>query len=84
MENLTTIRQQIDRELDRLPPESLAQILTVIRSLPAPRDYRDLWANWFAEVEQLPRDRPPINPTSEPPSYTDHLVEKYRAQGLNL
>lgn len=76
MENLTTIRQQIDRELERLPPESLAQILTVIRSLPAPRDYSDLWANWFAEVEQLPRDRPP--------SYTDHLVEKYRAQGLNL
>lgn len=80
MPNPTPIRQQIDRELDRLPPESLAQILTMLRTLPVPQDYSNLWANWFAEVDQLP----PINPTSEPPNYTDHLVEKYRSQGLNL
>lgn len=78
MQNPPLIRQQIDRELDRLPPESLTQILAFARSLQPQTDYTTLWENWFAEVDTLPLDPQPPNPETEPPNYTDYLVEKYR------
>jgi hypothetical protein len=84
MTNPTPIRQQIDRELDRLSPEALTQILTVIRSLSTQRDYTSLWEQWFTEVDQLPRDHQTRQNIAQVPDYTDHLVQKYRDQGLNL
>jgi len=85
MLNPNPLRQQINHELDRLPPESLSQILAFARALqPQPHDAHNcahLWANWFAQVDALPLE--PHYPT-EPLNYTDALVEKYRAQGLNL
>lgn len=51
------IRQQIDRELDRLPSESLTQILAFARTLHPPQNkqqqYAKLWSDWFAEVDAL-------------------------------
>ncbi|MCT7970870.1 hypothetical protein [Laspinema olomoucense] len=84
MPNPPPIRQQLDRELDRLPPESLTQILAFARSLQPQTDYTTLWENWFAEVDTLPLDSPPPNVQTAPPNYSDYLVEKYRDQGLNL
>lgn len=84
MQNPLPIRQQLDRELDRLPPESLTQILAFARSLQPQTDYTTLWKNWFAEVDALPLEPEPPNPETELPNYTDYLVEKYRDQGLNL
>ncbi|MCT7990970.1 hypothetical protein [Laspinema olomoucense] len=84
MPNPPPIRQQLDRELDRLPPESLTKILAFARSLQPQTDYTTLWENWFAEVDTLPLDSPPPNVETAPPNYSDYLVEKYRDQGLNL
>ncbi|MCT7993816.1 hypothetical protein [Laspinema olomoucense] len=84
MPNPPPIRQQLDRELDRLPPESLTQILAFARSLQPQTDYTTLWENWFAEVDALPLDSPPPNLQTAPQNYSDYLVEKYRDQGLDL
>ena len=84
MQNPPPIRQQLDRELDCLPPESLTQVLAFARSLQPQTDYTTLWENWFAEVDALPLNPQPPNVETESPNYTDYLVEKYRDQGLNL
>jgi hypothetical protein len=84
MSNPTAIRQQIDRELDCLPPESLTQVLAFARSLQPQTDYATLWENWFAEVDVIPLNPQPPNPETAPPNYSDYLGEKYRDQGLNL
>lgn len=37
------------------------------------------WEKWFAEVEQLE-----VSPESSPDKYEQHLLNKYRQQGLDL
>lgn len=44
----------------------------------------DAWKIWVQEVEQLPINPMPATSNLANSDYQQHLVEKYRAQGLDL
>lgn len=50
-----------------------------LSSPPKKRDWADLWAKRFSEIDRL--DPSPARPL---PAEYDRLVEKYRRQGLDL
>jgi len=46
---------------------------------PSQETFKAKWEKWFAQVDQLE-----VSPNSSPDDYEQHLVSKYRQQGLDL
>jgi len=49
------------------------------QNFPSQETFKAKWEKWFAEVDQLE-----VSPNSSPGEYEQHLVNKYRQQGLDL
>jgi len=46
---------------------------------PSQETFKAKWEKWFAQVDQLE-----VSPNSSPDEYEQHLVSKYRQQGLDV
>ncbi|WP_204138123.1 hypothetical protein [Halomicronema sp. CCY15110] len=85
-----TIRETAIAKLQKLPNSLLPQVSDFIdflmyRRQPStitndhPDELAETWASWFESVDQLE-----IPPPSSVRDYQQHLLSKYRQQGLEL
>lgn len=85
-----TIRETTISKLQQLPDSLLQQVSDFIDFLMYRRqhstvidekqdEFSEAWAQWFESVDHLE-----VTPTDSVSSYQQHLLSKYRQQGLGL
>ncbi|NET40060.1 MAG: DUF2281 domain-containing protein [Cyanothece sp. SIO1E1] len=85
-----TIRETAITKLQQLPESLLQQVIDFIDFLTYSRQYSaavdenqntlvETWAQWFKSVDHLQ-----VTPTKTVSDYQQHILSKYRKQGLEL